>query len=125
MNSVYAGSAQGTFSNTAAYAFSCLLVAASGASVHVAAESIPVKKQRVAHYSTGMTQSSSTVSTNVFPLSDLVIPMHSLIDVDGYDWTDYFNKFARAIEQYESGDLIRIPDEIKSEDEFFDWLKSV
>lgn len=40
-------------------------------------------------------------------------------------WQDYADQFSVAIGQLEAGELIPVPGGIRSEDEFFEWLKSV
>ena len=49
-----------------------------------------------------------------------------VIDPCGPDYLqDYIEKFSNALAQFEAGEVITVPVGVQSEDEFFEWLKSV
>jgi len=49
-----------------------------------------------------------------------------VIDPCGQDYLqDYVETFSKALAQLDAGEVITVPADVQSEDEFFEWLKSV
>ncbi len=39
------------------------------------------------------------------------------------EWEEYKSKFEKALKEYEVGDIITLPHDLHTEEEFFKWLK--
>jgi hypothetical protein len=123
MDNVYAGSIKGTSSHI--IAIGCVFSIASGITLFVMPEMLQ-SPEGSSRFSPGMIQSSSpSTHSNSGLLQVSVFPKGAVVAELEEFWSDYAETFDRAIDQYNAGDVIKIPANIKSEDEFFNWLKSV
>lgn len=123
MDNIYADSIKGTSSNVVA--IGCVLSLASGMSLFTVPDMLQSPGVNT-RFSPGMVQtSSSSTDSTPFMLHVSVFPKGAVVEEFEEFWSDYEVNFDRAIDQYNAGDIIKVPANIKSEDEFFNWLKSV
>jgi hypothetical protein len=125
MVDIHFGVIRGTSSNIASCMMAGILLSSSGIAHADTSNALKPNNFDGIKYSMGMAQSSSGTS--------LITSSHSGRDFSNFNspelseefLAEYIASFSRAIDQYNAGDVIKIPNDIQSENEFFEWLKTV